>query len=368
MGDSMDVFPLRTWFPEDFSFSELSSNEVFIAKGGAQDSTLRPYLNEGVVRVIDPHETDSLVLEKRVNDTLDDKMREPAFASLVDEAGSTSVKISPNILYVRREGDEVFYGQEFLRDFSPFTDRSLNTLEDAENYLESAGEVTGMNNWLGIAHGDMFQIYPSGPLGGLPKDKNLMFGPEYECVEIDMEDAHFANEAFRKADHSSGLVQMNATDADEEYDALRETLMANVIFRHLPDYFDRVLESELEDDRGPNTGLITVYPEEDPLMEEGTYRIDISKLLDTEREKIGAPNEKLVEDVRRLNRAYEQGVDRTATNSSGSLNSNPRHIGGLIREARDYSTIDTEVDGSSDGMQEAAKKRWTEIYETLDEI
>lgn len=365
----MDVFSLRTWFPDEFSFSELSPNEVFIAKGGAQDSTLRPYLSEGVVRVLDPHETDSLILEKRVNDIVDDKIREPAFASLVDEAGSTSVKISPNILYVRREGEDVFYGQEFLRDFSPFTDRSLNTLDDAEGYLESAGEVTGMNNWLGIAHGDMFQIYPTGPLRGLPKDKNLMFGPDYECVEIDMEDAHFADELFMKEDHTSGLVQMNVQDADDEYDALRETLMANIIFRHLPDYFDRVLESDLEGDRDPNTDLITVYSEDDPLMDEETYRIDVSRLLEHESEVSGEPNEKLVEDIRRLNRAYEQGVDRIVTQSTGNLDSNPRHIGGLIREAWDYSTIDTDITGESvTSMQEAAKKRWTEIYDTLEQL
>ncbi len=369
MDDSLDVFSLRSWFPEEFSFSELSANEVFIAKGGAEDSTLRPYLEQGVVRVLEPHEHDSLVLEKKVNDTLEDKIREPAFASLVDEAGSTSVKISPNILYVRRDGDEVFYGQEFLEDYGPFTDRSLNTIDDAEKYLESAGEVMGLNNWLGIAHGDMFQIYPSGPLRGLPKDKNLMFGPGHECVEIDMEDAHFADEVFYKGDHKSGLVQMNARTADEEYDALRETLTANVIFRHLPDYFDRVLENDLQTEIGPNTELITVRPDDDPLIDEGTYRIDVSRLLEHEEEILGHPNEKLVEDLRLLNRAYERGVDRTVKHEADNLGYNPRHVGGLIREASDYSNIDTDIErDSSIGMKSAAKKRWSEIYAALDEI
>lgn len=369
MEDSTEVFPLRTWFPEEFDFTELSPDEVFIAKGGAQDSTLRPYLSEGVVKVLDPYEIDSLVLEKRVNDTLDDKMREPAFASLVDEAGSTSVKISPNILYVREDDGDVFYGQEFLRDFSPFTDRSLNTVDDAEAYLESAGEVMGMNNWLGIAHGDMIQFYPRGPLRGLSRDKNLMFGPDYECVEIDMEDAHFADELFMKGVHSSGLVQMNAQDADEEYDALRETMMANIIFRHLPQYFDRVLESDLEDDRGPNTDLITVYPDEDPLMDEGTYRIDVNRLLEHEEQLMGSKNEKLAEDLRDLTSAYERGVDRTLTQSPGRLNDSLRHVGGLIHEAQDYSTIDTDIETTPvDSMQEAARKRWKEIYDTLQDI
>lgn len=369
MDGEFGVFALRNWFPEEFSFKELSPNEVFVAKGGAEDNTLEAYLREGTVRVLDPFEHDSLILEKRVNDTLDDKLREPAFASLVDEAGSTSVKISPNILYVRKEGDNVFYGQEFLDDFSPFTDRNLNTVQDAERYLESAGEVAGMNNWLGIAHGDLIQMYTAGPLRGLPKDKNLMFGPKYECVEIDMEDAHFADEEFYKMNHSSGLVQMNVSTPDEEYDAIRETLVANLIFRHLPEYFDRVLESDLEDSHGPNTDLITVYSENDPLMQKEGYRVDISRLQDNEEEFLEEPNEKLAEDLRKLRKAYERGVDRPLTQREGSLEEGSRHVGGLIKEATYHSTVDTELEEDpSIDMRQAAKQRWTEIYNALDQI
>lgn len=369
MDQEFDVFTLRNWFPEEFSSVELSPNEVFIAKGGAEDNTLEAYLRDGTVRVLDPFEHDSLILEKRVNDTLDDKLREPAFASLVDEAGSTSVQISPNILYVRKDGDDVFYGQEFLDDFSPFTDRNLNTIQDAERYLESAGEVTGMNNWLGIAHGDIIQMYTTGPLGGLPKDKNLMFGPDYECVEIDMEDAHFADEDFYKMDHSSGLVQMNVSTPDEEYDAMRETLLANLIFRHLPDYFERVLESDLMDGDVPNTELITVHSENDPLMQKEGYRVDVSRLQEHEKEKLGEPNEKLVEDLRKLRTAYERGVDRPLTHREGKLEEGPRHVGGLIKEASYHSNIDTELEEDpSIGMRQAARQRWTEIYEALDQI
>jgi|GEM_PF-1693376 len=369
MENELDVFALRNWFPEEFSFDKLTPNEVFIAKGGAEDSTIEAYLRDGTVRVLDPFEHDSLILEKRVNDTLDDKLREPAFASLVDQAGSTSVTISPNILYARREDDELFYGQEFLDDFSPFTDRNLNTIQDAERYLESAGEVTGMNNWLGIAHGDIIQMYTTGPLGGLPKDKNLMFGPDYECVEIDMEDAHFADEEFYKMDHSSGLVQMNVSTPDEEYDAIRETLMANLIFRHLPEYFDRVLESDMEDANGLNTDLITVHSENDPLMQEEGYRIDVSRLQDHEQELLGEPNEKLAKDLRKLRKAYERGVDRPLTQREGSLEEGPRHVGGLVREASYHSTVDTELEEDpSIGMRQAARQRWTEIYDALDQI
>ena len=366
--ETLETFPLRKWVPEEFDFRELSDNEVFIAKGGAKDNTLAPYLEQGVVRVLESHDYDSLVLEKKVNDTLQDKLREPAFAALVDEAGSTSAKISPNILYARKEGEDVFYGQEFLRDYGPFTDRSLNTLEEAENYLESAGEVTGLNNWLGIAHGDMIQIYPSGPLGGLPLDKNLMFGPNYECVEIDMEDAHFSDETFYKEDHKSGLKQMNARTSDEEYDALRETLIANIIYRHLPDYFDRVLESNLTENGEINTNLITRYAEEDPLLDEGTYEIDISKLTSVEEDKLGKPNSQLHKDLRRLERAYESGVDNVARDkASEDLTYAPRHVSGLIREIDEYSTIETELDfGPSANMREAAKDRWSEIYTALD--
>lgn len=369
MGDSMEVLSLRNWFPEEFDFRELSDNEVFIAKGGAEDSTLAPYLDADVVKVLESHDHDSLILEKRVNDTLEDKLREPAFAALVDEAGSTSAKISPNILYARKEGDEVFYGQEFLQDYGPFTDRNLNTLEDAERYLESAGEVTGLNNWLGLAHGDMFQIYPSGPLRGLPKDKNLMFGSGYECVEIDMEDAHFSEESFHKEDHASGLVQMNSSTSDEEYDSLRDTLMVNLIYRHLPEYFDRVLETDLMENGEPNTNLVTVYAEDDPLMEDNTYKIDISKLASIEEENLGEPNHKFSRDLRRLDRAYEDGVDKVAMDkASDELSYAPRHVSGLIREIEEYSTTETDLEVEADAnMRKAARQRWQEIYDGLNE-
>jgi len=363
----MKVFNMRNWFPNEFDYEELSTDEIFIAKGGAEDRTLLPYIENDVVRVLDSPNFDGLILEKKVNQELEDALREPAFAALVDETGSTAAKISPNILYARKEDEDVFYGQEFLQDFSPFTDRNLNTLEDAEKYLDSAGDVVGLNSWLGLAHGDMIQVYPSGPLRGLPKDKNLMFSSK-DCVEIDMEDAHFDEETFGKQDHGSGLMQMNVSTSSEEYDALRETMIINTIYRHLPDYFDRVMETDLFRGGEPDTSLVKIYPDDDPSVKEGSYKVSTSKLMDVEAKELGKPNEKLVEDIRRLERSFENGVDRVALDrASEDLPYAPRHVSGLRREIDNYSTIETEIEIEDDmRMSDAARQRWTELYNALE--
>jgi hypothetical protein len=366
----MEVNPLRRWVPESLDFNELSRNEIWIEKEGTEDSTLEPYLKDGTVKVLESPQMDDLVLEKRVNERVEDPLREVAFSVLLDEVGSTQRTVVPSISYVREEDGDVFYGQKFLRDFGPLNDQQLNNLSDAAEYLEAAGQVTGTYNWLNITHGDLTSIYTSGPLRRLPESKNILFSGSHPTgIGIDLETAFFDEEPQTIEDHQSGLLEMNSKHSDEEYDAVRRTMQANIISRHLLDYFNRITETSLEDENGNfNVNAILRYENELDIGLAGRneYRVDFGKLQDLEEEISGSTNTRLAEKLRQLDRAYEKGFDALNEDLKGR---NGGFSAGFIDEANRYTTIPTEITSEQihgKRTPEIAKMRWQEIYESLD--
>lgn len=377
--NSLEVLPLRNWFPQEFEFGELSPEEIFIAKGGTEDTTLEPYLSDGTVKVLETSDIDHLILEKRVNQTLEEPLREVSFALLADEIGSTAKQVAPKIEYVREEDGRIYYGQEFMEDYSPFTDLKINNIDEAKDYLEAAGEVTGTLRWLNLAHGDITQMYTTGPLKGLPKDKNLMFdGSQASSIAIDFEDAHFDSEDFHKEDHRSGLEQINAKTSDEEYEAVRDHLFVNIIYRHLPDYFERITRHNLETDNGMNTDLVVRYGSQDTGVKDDevrsseddlSYSVEITKLLEAEENLLGEPNQNLVETIHDMDEAYERGFTETLKPAyNQELDETLYHTRGLLEEINRYSTIDTELDEEEIGtLNTAARSRQKEIKRYLEQ-
>lgn len=367
----LDVKPLRSWVPDTIEFEELTEEEIWIEKEGTRDSTLDPYLRDGTVKVLESRQMDGLVLEKRVNERTDDPLREVAFSVLLDEVGSTKKKVAPSISYAREEDGEIFYGQEFMTDFGPLNDQKLNNISDAEEYLEAAGKITGTYNWLDIAHGDLVRIYTSGPLKGFPESKNILFsGSRPEAIGIDLETAFFDDEPRAITDHQSGLYEMNPRESNEEYDALRRTMEANIIARHLPDYFDRITETPLRDQNGDfNRNVFLLYSDEveGKIPGGNDYMLDFGKLQDHEEELSGETNTTLAENLRNMDRAYEKGFDILNQELRGK---NGDFSAGFIKEADTYSTIPADITHEQvkkERVSDIAKMRWEEVYDALED-
>lgn len=367
----LDVKPLRKWVPESIEFEELDEEDIWILKEGTRDNTLEPYLRDGTVKVLESRQMDGPVLEKRVNKRTEDPLREVAFSVLMDEVGSTKKKVAPSISYVREEDGDIFYGQEFLTNFGPLNDQKLNNIDDAEEYLEAAGEITGTYNWLDIMHGDLVKIYTSGPLRGFPESKNILFsGSSPEAMGIDLETAFFDDEHRSIANHQSGLYEMNPKRSDEEYDALRRVMELNVIARHLPDYFDRITETPLRTQQGEfNRNVFLRYEDEEDADIPGRneYMIDFGKLQEQEEELTGSINTTLADKLRSLDSAYEKGFDALSQDLRGR---NGDFSAGFLKEADVYSTIPTNITREqvrNEGVSDIARMRWEEVYNALDD-
>lgn len=257
-----------------------------------------------------------------------------------------------------------------MADFGPLNDQNLNNMADVEEYLEAAGEVTGTYNWLNITHGDLTRIYTAGPLRDLPESKNILFsGSKAESIGIDLETAFFDEEQHVIENHKSGLSEMNSERSNEEYDAVRRTMQANIIGRHLLDYFDRITEVPLTDEKG-EFNKQTVLRYNDPVNPKPEnskeYRVDLGKLQELEKEATGETNTTLAEHLRRMDRAYETGFDVLQDELEGRKG----YSAGFLREADLYSTIPTEITEEQiegNNTHEIAKMRWQEIYDELDD-
>jgi hypothetical protein len=232
----MVLVPLDNQTPEDLDAEWYSREEAEQAKRLKVDNLLGDYYiddiedssDEGVVRV---GKSDDIgyILEKKLKTE-----SELGYTVLADVLG-----VGPTTFYVRKDGDEIFLGEEFKRDFGMFEDQSYDGFADFSDYTHEVGKAAGRIWDANIMHDDLVRTEMNGKYSNTQYVANIMVsGPEDEASIIDMERARFEDWGPLR-----GIgTNMNQTVEDEK-NAVKSAIMSEAI-RSFDDMIERLYLDE----------------------------------------------------------------------------------------------------------------------------